>query len=140
MKSLRTAAPFRLNPYEKYEQARLVAWFKHIGIPDDAFTAIPHGSEKLSEAEAAERERQGVRPGAFDIVFWTFPPIGLEMKRQKGGRVSPDQKLVHARATAARWDVIVAPGCEAAKSALLQRRHFRDLIAYPHLAHLVPAA
>jgi hypothetical protein len=114
------------NPHETYEQERVAAWLKYIGVPDDAYTAIPLG-EKRDKITAAKLERMGVKRGGFDIIFWTMPPIGLEMKRRKGGCLSVDQQKVHARCRQAGWSVLECHGAEAAKSDLLKLAQFREL-------------
>ncbi len=132
--------PKVLNPRETYEQERVVLWMKKLlEIPDDAYTAVPLG-ELRDKPTAAKLQRMGVQPGCPDILFWVFPSLALEMKRVKGGRLSPEQELVHARMRAAGWDVIVAAGAEEAKKLLLQRSQFRDLIRNPAFRHNVSAA
>lgn len=120
------------NPSEGYEQERLAAWLEDLKIPEDAYTAIPLG-EKRDAITAAKLKRQGVKRGAPDILFYTHPPIALELKRQKGGRVSPEQAAVHERCRRAGWTVLVCHGAEAAKSALLQLPHFLGLFRNPSL-------
>lgn len=123
-------AAIKLTPRESYEQIRLVAWFELLGIPHDAYTAIPHG-ERRDKVTAAKLQLMGVRPGPPDILFYTSPPLAVELKRQRGGTISPAQELVHARMRAAGWIVLVPAGAEAAKAELLKRGQFRDLIRNP---------
>ncbi len=124
--------PDTFNPGESYEQRRLVAWLRHNGLDADDFTAIPLGG-KRDKKTAAIMVLEGANEGAPDVLFYTMPPIGVELKRLKGGKVSPAQAKVHAKLKARGWDVIVAYGCEEAKSALLKLPHFRALLSNPSL-------
>jgi hypothetical protein len=112
---------------ESYEQRRLIAWLELHRVPHDAYTAIPHGGRRDPKT-AALLKLEGVRPGAPDILFYTSPPIALEMKKAKGGRVSPAQKAVHERLRRAGWAVLVCHGAEEAKVELAELPQFRDLL------------
>jgi hypothetical protein len=128
------------TPSESYEQRRLVGWFKHVGLPDDSYTSIPLGGLRDART-AAILKLEGAREGWTDLIFATMPPIALEMKRKKGGRVSPAQIKVHDRLRRAGWTVlvcrgcVVCRGCEEAKSALLQLPQFLDLLPDPRAAN-----
>jgi hypothetical protein len=62
--------------------------------------------------------------GAPDIVLCVLSkdgkPIAIEMKRQMGGRVSPDQAALHSAMRLAGWIVIVAKGAQDAIKQLLE--------------------
>ncbi len=120
------------NPSESYEQRRLVAWLRHNGLSHDDFTSIPLGGRR-DKKTAAIMVLEGANEGAPDVLFYTMPPIALELKRRKGGKVSPAQVRVHARLRAIGWTMLKCDGCEEAKSALLKLPHFVALLQNPSL-------
>lgn len=82
---------------------------------------IPNGGSRRP-SEAAHLKRLGVRPGVPDL----FLPVGrhgklglfIEMKREKGGRVSDDQKEWIQRLQQELYEVKVCRGYEEARQAL----------------------
>jgi hypothetical protein len=76
-------------PSEHYEQARLVMWFRQTYRPMRIF-AIPNGGLR-SKAIAAKLKVEGVTAGVPDL-FIPELKLWVEMKRIKGGRLSPEQK------------------------------------------------
>lgn len=81
---------------EHAEQVSLVQWFdKEFPELRGRLFAIPNGGHR-HPAEAARLKLEGVRAGVPDL-FLPVPAGGkhglfIEMKREKGGRLSPEQK------------------------------------------------
>lgn len=76
-------------PSEHLEQVRLVSWFRR-SYPDVRIFAVPNGGARNASTGAAlkaEGQSKGV-PDLF-IPAWS---LWVEMKRAKGGTVSPDQR------------------------------------------------
>lgn len=88
--------------------------------------AIPNG-EKRSRSVANRLKLEGVSPGVPDL-FLPAPrraPDGsqrhglyIELKRQRGGSVSAEQKDWHVELRAQGYEVVVAKGWEAAVAAI----------------------
>ena len=97
---------------EHVEQREFVSWFRQTYRPVRIF-AIPNG-EARSRTVGARLKLEGVSPGVPDLFV---PEWGLwvEMKRTKGGSVSPVQKDWHNYLRSTGQRVIVAYGFEDAK-------------------------
>ena len=97
---------------EHLEQVRLVAWFRKT-YPDVRIFAIPNGGAR-SGLQGAKLKAEGVSPGVPDLFV---PAWGLwvEMKRQKGGTLSPDQKDWMAYLDDCGYQCIVGRGFEDAR-------------------------
>jgi hypothetical protein len=86
------------SPKEIHEQRLLV---KYLELKRLKFSSIPNSTWTSSYAEKAKNRAQGLRKGLPDMlvflpahksVFLEAKLIFIEMKRQKGGRVTPEQK------------------------------------------------
>ena len=109
-------------PTEHAEQVTLVQWFD-AAYPQYAgrLFAIPNGGWR-AKAQALKLQLEGVRAGVPDL----FLPVAtggkhglfIEMKRSKGGTVSPEQKdwLAHLKQQGYRAEV--CKGFEAAKAVI----------------------
>ena len=83
--------------------------------------AIPNGVWR-NKKQAALLKRAGVLRGAPDILValvrevdgLKYPGLFIEMKRTVGGRVAPDQKIVHQALRSAGYKVEVARGADEA--------------------------
>lgn len=86
---------------ESLEQRAYVQWADVVRVPWLAepigryLFAVPNGGGR-SKVEAAILKAEGVRPGVPDLML-ALPTnlhhgLFLELKRQRGGRVSPEQK------------------------------------------------
>lgn len=80
-------------PKEDQEQVALVNWLRSKGY---RFNATPNGGYR-KPTEAKRLIGQGVSPGFPDLTVWppsgsTLPALFIELKRQRGGRVSPEQQ------------------------------------------------
>lgn len=95
-------------PSEHLEQREFVKWFRqtYTGV---RIAAIPNGGAR-SPSTAARLKAEGVSAGVPDLFI---PAWGLwiEMKRAKGGKVSPDQKSWHDYLEDVGYCVIVSRGC-----------------------------
>lgn len=106
-------------PVERDEQRAVVEWCHAHGI---ALFAVPNGmtlggTRRFGQVVTAKRT--GMLVGAPDLVLIdraprTGQPVAIEMKRQRGSRVSEAQDLVHCRMRRAGWIVIVAYGADDA--------------------------
>ena len=76
-------------PTEHEEQREVVKWFRRKYGPVRIF-AIPNGGFR-SRATAARLKAEGVSPGVPDL-FVPAHNLWIEMKRVKGGKLSPDQR------------------------------------------------
>ena len=82
---------------EREEQEMLFQWaeYKHGMFPDlRLMFHIPNGGSR-NVIEAKNLKRQGVKPGVPDICLpvprWGWHGLFIELKRQKGGRATPEQ-------------------------------------------------
>lgn len=114
--------PVSINrtPFEHDEQASLVLWMGMRGI---RFFAVPNGA-RVRPGTAKKLQQEGMLSGAPDLVIIDPPPsmphchVVVEMKRRKGGTLSPEQKQVHEIMRHGRWHVVVARGAEDGISQL----------------------
>jgi hypothetical protein len=106
-----------LLPTEHQEQAAFVAWFR-AQFPGVLIAAIPNGAHLAGTvgqraAKMAKLKAEGLVPGFPDLAVPEWD-LFIEFKRQKGGRLSDDQKLAHERLERAGKTVFVAAGFDAA--------------------------
>lgn len=76
-------------PSEDQEQMLLIQWFRRTYAGVRIF-AIPNGGAR-HPAVAAKLKATGTSPGVPDLFIPAWR-LWIEMKRQKGGRVSPEQR------------------------------------------------
>lgn len=110
------------TPLESAEQKTLVAWLELQGL---LFTAIPNSTYTTSWSVKRRNYEQGLRKGLPDLVI-VIPPeravdgtgrvIFCEMKRQRGGVVSPEQKkwIAALNAVGGTVDAFIAHGADEA--------------------------
>ena len=98
-------------PSEHAEQVAFVHWFR-LQHPTALIFAIPNGGNR-NIVTAGKLKAEGVTPGVPDLFIpgWR---MFIEMKRRKGGRVTPEQKRVMAHLVGCGYRCIVAKGCEDA--------------------------
>ncbi len=102
-------------PTEHEEQRAFVAWFRKT-FPTTRIFAIPNGG-KRPKLTAARLKAEGATRGVPDLFVPEWA-MWIEMKRQKGGVVSPEQKDWHEYL--GQFDtVFVARGCEDAKKQVI---------------------
>lgn len=104
-------------PTEHEEQREFVAWFRR-QYPDVRIFAIPNGGSR-SQREGGRFKLEGVSAGVPDLYIPAWR-AWLEMKRQKGGSLSPEQKdwRDYLQFIGDTW--MVAKGCEDAKKQITE--------------------
>jgi hypothetical protein len=100
-----------LYPSEHLEQVFAVSWFRR-EYPGVLIFAIPNGGHR-GKAEAARLKAEGVTPGVPDLFVPAWR-LWIEMKRQKGGRLSKQQKEVIEYLKSIGDAVLVCNGAEEA--------------------------
>lgn len=121
-----TEAGIGWQPTEEQEQAAVIEWaiLMEKQAPELALLFhIPNGAER-HPAVAAKLKKQGVKPGVPDLFLpvarGTAHGLYVEMKRQKGGRVSEDQKAWMEALTQQGYVCVVAHGAEEACDVIWQ--------------------
>lgn len=105
-------------PSEHIEQVTFVNWFK-LQYPKAIIFAIPNG--ELRAISVAQRlKAEGVKSGIPDLccIFPNGVIVWVEMKKEKGGTVSKEQKAAHEQFRAMGQTVIIGKGWEDAKEKL----------------------
>ena len=102
-------------PTEHEEQRDLVRWFRRKYGPVRIF-AIPNGGYRSMTA-AAKFKAEGVSAGIPDLFVPAWR-LWIEMKRQKGGRVSPEQADWIAYLEGVGFTCFVCPGSENAQAQI----------------------
>lgn len=95
-------------PHESWEQQSLVAELERLE-PGILMEINPAAGMKLDKRMAAAVKTLGYQAGTLDI-FLPEHRVYIELKRQKGGSLSPEQKARIPRLEAAGYRVIVAKG------------------------------
>lgn len=96
------------TPHESWEQQSLVAELVRIE-PGILMEINPAAGMKLDKRMAAAVKTLGYQAGTLDIFLPEYR-IYIELKRQRGGSLSPEQKARIPRLEAAGYRVIVAKG------------------------------
>jgi len=98
-------------PREGREQQIIVEWLRGLG---HFVYHIPNHRDM--------KKHEGALPGIPDlqIVLEDERVLWVEMKRRKGGRVDPDQKVIHAQLRALGHRVLVAKGAKEAREMILE--------------------
>lgn len=99
-------------PTEHEEQRELVRWFRQ-SWPDVRIFAIPNGGAR-SKATAGRLKAEGVASGVPDLFVPAWR-LWVEMKRTKGGSLSPEQKDWIKYLESVGFSCIVGKGAEDAK-------------------------
>lgn len=109
-----------ISPPEDQEQIAVFAWIDlHIGrYPELALAFhVPNGGHRNPHV-GAHMKRMGVRPGVPDImlplVTRQYNGLAIELKRQVGGRVSPEQRQWMAALDRQKWLTAVCRGADDA--------------------------
>lgn len=121
-------------PTEDTEQTVFVNWCEVMGLK---LTAVPNSTWTSSWSQKAKNHRTGLRPGFPDLVV-LIPPLRsidgqgrflcIEMKRQKRGVISPEQKSWIAAVNSLETTHVVAYVAKGAEEA-------KDIVS----KHLQPA-
>tara|TARA_R110000822_G_scaffold82279_1_gene194744 strand:- start:2114 stop:2449 length:336 start_codon:yes stop_codon:yes gene_type:complete len=101
---------------EHQEQRMLIQWFRR-RYPARRIFAIPNGGQR-NKATAMNLKIEGVVSGVPDLFVpeWS---LWVEMKREKGGRLSPTQKDWLEYLAGIGHKCIVGHGFEDAKEKIL---------------------
>src|SRR6056297_1258985 len=82
------------NPTEYQEQCKLA---EYLDMKGHCWIHVPNGGNRDAK-NGAKMKKQGVKPGVPDVLIFDVPDndnchkgIAIELKRQKGGRVSKYQ-------------------------------------------------
>lgn len=103
-------------PYESDEQIAFVKWFR-ASYPEVLIFAIPNGGRRNAR-EALKLQNEGVTAGIPDLMVPEWR-LFIEMKRQKGGTVSTEQKSIMEELTRIGYRCEVCKGYQAAKELVL---------------------
>jgi hypothetical protein len=109
-------------PSEDHEQMLFVQWFRRT-FPGVLIYAIPNGGHRHI-AVAAKLKATGSVRGIPDLHIPAWR-LWVEMKRQKGGALSPDQKDMINHLESIGHSVIVGRGFESAKAQIMEHQHGR---------------
>jgi hypothetical protein len=109
--------PVLKAPSEHIEQSLLVQWFRR-SYPNVLIFAIPNGGAR-SRATAGKLKVEGVVPGIPDLFVPEWK-LWIEMKRTKGGIVSPEQLGMIEYLQSVGYCAIVGKGAEDAKAQILE--------------------
>ena len=108
----------RIIPTERDEQIKLVKYLKFKKIP---FYAVPNGGSR-NPIEAKNMKAEGVSAGVPDICIPVpnkkYHGLYIEMKRQRGGRVSEKQKEWIDRLNQNGYLAVVCRGFDEAKEVV----------------------
>lgn len=95
-------------PHESWEQQSLVAELDRLD-PGILIETNPAAGMKLTKAMASKAKTLGYQAGTLDIFLPEYR-IYIELKRQRGGSLSTEQKSRIPRLESAGYRVIVAKG------------------------------
>lgn len=105
-------------PTEHEEQSAFVEWFR-LQFPSVRIAAIPNGI-RTGFKQAIKAKKEGLSRGFPDLIVPAWN-IFVEMKRSKGGAVSPEQKDWHEYLEEhCEAKVIVAKGCQDAVNQIME--------------------
>lgn len=99
-------------PSEDHEQMMLVQWFRRT-YPEVRIFSVPNGGHR-HPAVAAKMKATGVVKGVPDLFVPAWR-LWVEMKRTKGGSLSPEQKDWRDYLQSVGYWVIVGKGAEDAR-------------------------
>jgi VRR-NUC domain len=107
---------------EDYECSRFAAW---LDANKYLYSHLPLSTFTRSLSVKAKNKRLGVRPGVPDyvIVLKAGRVVWVEMKRQKGGQVSVEQKIWLVRLNDSGTPAKVCEGFEVAKHWILEQEN-----------------
>ena len=101
----------------EFEEQRKVADHLDHNHPDVLWSASAGGA-RTSITEAKRLKASGYKKGFPDVFIYeprgAYHGLSIEMKKEKGGRVSPDQKVWKERLTERGFKATVAKGHQMA--------------------------
>lgn len=107
-------------PLESDEQIQFVSWFRAT-YPDDLIYAVPNGDHRDIRT-AVKLKAEGVTKGIADLkIEWrNGKNTAIEMKRQKGGVQSDDQKWYQKYCEDRGDNYLLCLGFDDAKKQILE--------------------
>ena len=102
---------------EHQEQCLLIEWME-LQHPSVRIFAIPNGSYKGIQARI-KAKKEGLRSGVLDLMVPAWK-LFIEMKKEKGGKLSETQKDWKQYLESVGYSVIVAHGFKDAKIQIAQ--------------------
>ena len=102
---------------EHLEQAMFVSWFRKNYMPTHRIFAIPNGGLR-SKSQGMALKTEGVTKGVPDLMIPSLK-VFIEMKKEKGGKVSVEQIDWLKYLANNGYIVKVCNGCEEAKEFIL---------------------
>jgi hypothetical protein len=102
--------PFKLSaPVVAEDELHAAVWQAlRILVPADAVVTTWELRNAKDAIEGARRKRLGAQAGWPDMgVFWRGRAVLLELKRERGGYLSPAQRELHPRLAGAGFPVAV---------------------------------
>lgn len=108
------------TPSEHLEQVTLIAWYRRT-YKNELLVAIPNGGKRHIKTAIAMKQ-EGVSKGFPDIFLPVpnsqFHGLFIEMKRQKGGTLSKEQKAWIEYLNSAGYQALVCKGFLEAKEVI----------------------
>jgi hypothetical protein len=108
------------TPSEHLEQVTLIAWYR-ITYKNELLVAIPNGGKRHIKTAIAMKQ-EGVSKGFPDIFLPVpnsqFHGLFIEMKRQKGGTLSKEQKAWIEYLNSAGYQAVMCKGFLEAKEVI----------------------
>lgn len=98
----------RRNAQPEMQLQAAVLEYLRMAHPRILVAAVPNGGFIMDPRTVARLKWQGLLPGFPDLVlYWANHGHGLLEIKSEGGRISPEQKAVHAALEALGWRVSV---------------------------------
>lgn len=108
------------TPSEHLEQVTLVAWYRRT-YKNELLVAIPNGGKRYIKTAMAMKQ-EGVSKGFPDLFLPVpnsqFHGLFIEMKRQRGGTLSKEQKAWLEYLNSAGYQALVCKGFLEAKEVI----------------------
>lgn len=108
------------TPTEHLEQVTLIAWYRRT-YKNELLVAIPNGGKRHIKTAMAMKQ-EGVSKGFPDLFLPVpnnqFHGLFIEMKRQKGGTLSKEQKAWIEYLNSVGYQAVVCKGFLEAKESI----------------------
>ena len=109
-----------LTPTEHIEQVTLITWYRRT-YKNELLIAIPNGGKRHIKT-AISMKQEGVSKGFPDLFLPVpnskFHGLFIEMKRQKGGTISKEQKAWFEYLNSVGYQAVVCKGFLEAKEII----------------------
>jgi hypothetical protein len=112
-------------PSEAFEHKRVLMYLE-LGEKQGRWIFSHLASESSSKSQRIKNARNGLKKGLPDfLVCAPTRVLFIELKKRKGGKVSPEQKVWIAALSAAGCPATVARGFDEAKAFLEKYENYR---------------